>query len=79
MIPFRMLNGLPSRGLHSSGLFPDVTGGHGEKNYRRLQAHRREEELNGQLQRNRTERLQLHYALHRPQLTHRRPMPAITT
>ena len=44
MIPFRMLNGRPGKGLHMSGLAPDVTAGHQEMNYARLQAHRRVEE-----------------------------------
>jgi hypothetical protein len=77
MIPFRMLNGSPSKGLHMSGLFPDVTNGHQELNYNRLQAHRRVEELNGAMRRNDLDRLRLHFATHRPMLVHRRPMPQI--
>ena len=38
MIPFRMLNGRPGKGLQMSGLAPDVTAGHQEMNYARLQA-----------------------------------------
>ena len=75
MIPFRKLNGRPGMGLHAG--LPATGDGHAEWNYQRLQAHRRLEEVNGALQRTRTERIQLHYALNRPQLVHRRAMPAI--
>lgn len=75
MIPFRKLNGRVGMGLHTG--IPTVGDGHAEWNFHRLQAHRRLEEVNGALQRNRTERLQLHYAMNRPMLVHRRAMPAI--
>ena len=77
MIPFRMLNGKPGKGLHMSGLAPDVTAGHQEMNYHRLQAHRRLEELNGVLQRINMDKVRAHFTLRRPMLTHRRPMPQI--
>ena len=77
MIPFRMLNGRASKGLHMSGLLPDVSTGHQETNYARLQAHRRTEELNGALRRNDGDKMRTHFALHRPTLVHRRPMPSI--
>ena len=77
MIPFRMLNGRPGKGLHMSGLAPDVTAGHQEMNYARLQTHRRVEELNGVLRRINADKLRAHFAMKRPQLVHRRPMPQI--
>ena len=77
MIPFRMLNGKPSKGLHMSGLAPDVSGGHQEMNYARLQAHRRVEELNGVLRRINMDKVRAHFTLKRPMLIHRRAMPQI--
>ena len=78
MIPFRMLNGRPGKGLHMSGLAPDVSAGHQEMNYARLQAHRRLEELSGVLRKLNVEKLQTHFALRRPTLIHRRGMPQIS-
>ena len=77
MIPFRMLNGKPGKGLHMSGLVPDVSAGHQEHNYHRLQAHRRVEELNGVLRRINMDKVRMHFAMKRPMLIHRRPMPQI--
>jgi len=77
MIPYRMLNGRPEKGLHMSGLIPDVTAGHQDWNYERLQAHRRVEELNGAMRRSNADKMRVHFALHRPTLVHRRPMPQI--
>ena len=76
MIPFRMLNGKPGKGLHMSGL-PHVSEGHQEMNYHRLQAHRRLEELNGVLRRINMDKVRAHFTLKRPMLIHRRPMPQV--
>ena len=77
MIPFRMLNGKPGKGLHRSGL-PHVSAGHQEMNYERLQAHRRVEELSGVLRHINMDKVRTHFALRRPMLIHRRPMPQIS-
>ncbi len=78
MIPYRMLQTPPGRALQDSGAFPRVTFGHFERNYARMEGAHRMQDLNANLRRSDIERTQVHYALHRPQLTHRRPMPIFT-
>ena len=78
MIPFRMLNhGSPSKNLHASGYFPQLIQGHWEQNYARLQAYRKQEDLNLNMARADRERLRQHFETTRPMLQHKRPLPSV--
>ena len=77
MIPYQMLRTDPRKALAESGSFPQTTFGHFERNYARMQGAHRQHDLNANLRRNDADQLKMHYAMRRPMLVHRRPMPSI--
>ena len=51
MIPYQMLQTDPRKALADSGVFPQTTFGHFERNYARMQGVHRQHDLNANLRR----------------------------
>ncbi len=78
MIPYQLLSKTPPvKGLRGDPHFASPGSSHFAESYAQLQTHRRQQELNGALQRNDVERARQHMETYRPRLTHPRQIPSI--